>query len=227
MGVVGLDLHAPAAAVALLAARQLGADLGLRKGHAGGHAVNDDGQPGAMRFAGGEPAEVGHFPLQTRWGKRTREQRVGCGAGSMPFGISVRPGSGPPGRWLGSCWFQSKCGRPVSRVGGRRLRDRVGLGELPGPTERLRAACSRMSSSACMRASQLVRLARFRGPGAWCWPRRRSVVGVSGGARRGGWRCGRRSGRSATPRPRPSSGCVSGRGGWSWSGLVGFVLLRL
>ena len=56
---VGLDLHAPAAAVAALAAAQLGVDGRAVHGDAGRKALDHHGQGGAVRLAGGQEAE-GH-----------------------------------------------------------------------------------------------------------------------------------------------------------------------
>ena len=56
---VGLDLHAPAAAVAALPPAQVGVDLLAQDGHARGQAVHDDGQSGTVRLAGSEKAQHG------------------------------------------------------------------------------------------------------------------------------------------------------------------------
>ena len=54
---VGLDLHAPAAAVAALAAPQVRVDRRALHRHAGRQAVDDDGDSGAMCLAGSEEAQ--------------------------------------------------------------------------------------------------------------------------------------------------------------------------
>ena len=64
LGVVGFDLHPPAAPVAFLAARQLPANLLFREGQPGGQAVNDDGQARSVGFACCEPPKVRHRSLR-------------------------------------------------------------------------------------------------------------------------------------------------------------------
>ena len=56
---VGLDLHAAAAAVALLAAPQFAVDGGERDGHAGGQSGEGGNQAFAVRFAGGFKSQHG------------------------------------------------------------------------------------------------------------------------------------------------------------------------
>ena len=52
-GLVALDFHAAAAAVAALAAGEVGVDVLDAEGHAEGEALDDDGEAGAVGFAGG------------------------------------------------------------------------------------------------------------------------------------------------------------------------------
>ena len=56
---VALDLHAAAAAVALLAAGELGVDVGGEQGEPGRHAFEHRDERGTVRFAGGGEAD-GH-----------------------------------------------------------------------------------------------------------------------------------------------------------------------
>ena len=58
-----LDLHAPAAAVAALAAAQVGVDGGAVDGDARGQAVHDHGQRGSVGLAGGQEAQHGSSTL--------------------------------------------------------------------------------------------------------------------------------------------------------------------
>ncbi len=53
LGRVALDLHAPAAAVAELAARHVGVEILRAQLQARGQALDDAGQAGAVRLAGG------------------------------------------------------------------------------------------------------------------------------------------------------------------------------
>ena len=57
LGGVALDLHAPAAAVAELAAGQVGVDLLGAQLQARGQALDDRGQAGSVGLAGGDQAE--------------------------------------------------------------------------------------------------------------------------------------------------------------------------
>ena len=57
MGLVALDLHAPAAAIAALAASQVLVEVLLGEPKAGGHAVDDGGEGLAVGLAGREKAE--------------------------------------------------------------------------------------------------------------------------------------------------------------------------
>ena len=59
-GVVLFDLHAAAAAVATLAAHEVGRDVGFGEGEAGGEALDDHGEALAVAFARGEHAELAH-----------------------------------------------------------------------------------------------------------------------------------------------------------------------
>ena len=57
MGGVALDLHAAAAAVALLAAPEFAVEEGLIDFQSGGHAGQKGDQGFAVRFSGGEVAQ--------------------------------------------------------------------------------------------------------------------------------------------------------------------------
>ena len=58
LGAVALDLHAPAAAVAELAAGHVGVERILGQAQAGGQALDDAGQAGAVGLAGGDQTEA-------------------------------------------------------------------------------------------------------------------------------------------------------------------------
>ena len=60
LGAVLLDLHAPAAAVAALAAGHVDGDVVLGEGQAGGEALDEGGEALAVALAGGEEAEASH-----------------------------------------------------------------------------------------------------------------------------------------------------------------------
>ncbi len=81
LGRVALDLHAPAAPVAELAARHVGVEILGAQRETRGQALDDAGQTGAVRLAGGYQAE-GHF-------------RPSLFAGSWGP-VSARPDSSPP-----------------------------------------------------------------------------------------------------------------------------------
>jgi hypothetical protein len=51
--VVGLDLHAPAASVALLPAREIAVYIGGNQWEPGNHPFQDGHEPGPVRFTGG------------------------------------------------------------------------------------------------------------------------------------------------------------------------------
>ena len=87
-GVVGLDLHAAAAAVSGLAARQVLADGGLTDGDAGRQPFEDGDEPGAVRLARGEetqhdgrilpgaPRTPGTFPVDGALAQNPRSSTV-------------------------------------------------------------------------------------------------------------------------------------------------------
>ena len=60
LGVVLLDLHAAAAAIAALAAGEVGGDVASESGRPAGSAFDDHGEALAVAFAGGEEAELAH-----------------------------------------------------------------------------------------------------------------------------------------------------------------------
>ena len=62
---VALDLHAAAAAVAALAPPQVGVDGGAVHGQARGQALDDDGERGAVRFAGGQEAQARKYTTRS------------------------------------------------------------------------------------------------------------------------------------------------------------------
>ncbi len=58
LGAVALDLHAPAAAVAELAARHVLVDVLAEQAQPGGQSLDDACQSGAVRLAGGDQSEL-------------------------------------------------------------------------------------------------------------------------------------------------------------------------
>ena len=87
-GLITLDLHAAAAAVAALTAREVGVDVLDAEGDAEGQAFDDDGEAGAVGFAGGQVAEVGH-------GVSLRFQVRGRAAGAVFSGVGCAEDPSP------------------------------------------------------------------------------------------------------------------------------------
>ena len=98
---VALDLLARAAAVAELAAREVGVDRGRLEGEAGRAALEDGGELAAVRLAGGEVAQRRHARYLTRRAedetmragrlRGRRRSRVAQGAGCCePARFAVR-----------------------------------------------------------------------------------------------------------------------------------------
>ena len=104
------DLHAPAAAVPLLTARELGVDVRGEQRQARGHPFENAHEGGPMRFAGGREAE-GHACILAPHPPAPRPRvaaRPPCNYGPGLMSVAVRSMTTSP------CWLTAKILRITS-----------------------------------------------------------------------------------------------------------------